>query len=159
VEEALDKLTLVMSNLLKTRNEIGSAKNKIGKDSIKKLGNQVDNVNLYITKVEAATEEDELYMERKIQEYDQAIQMLHVQIDELKQKLKHVDSNMRAFQESKNEEMKKLKQSEFCLLSKCNIFKGRFNQLQQEFDAFKLKSADEKEKSKELEVWLFNEVN
>ncbi len=159
IEEILPKLNDAMSLLLKTMDDIGSAKNRISKDSIKRLSTQVDQVKLIIAKLEISIEEDKVQIESTIQKYDNSIKSYQAQTEELSRKLKLSHEDLQQCHEKMAEEIKKAKQSEFENLSKHNALKGRYSQLHNEFEDFKAKTTDEKAKCEETEAWLIKEVN
>lgn len=158
-EELLPKLNNAMSFLLKTMDEIGSAKIRISKDSIKRLSNHVDQVKTMIAKVEVSIEEDKVQIESIVQKYDNSIKSYQIQNEELSRKLKLSHEDLQKNYEKKSEEVKKAKQSEFEILSKYNSLKGRYTQLHSQLEEFKTKAAEEKTKSQETEAWLIGEVN
>ncbi len=159
VEETLEKLSVAMSKLLTTMDEIGSAKRRISKDSIKKMSNEVDLVKVNVATVEAAFEEDKVKLLSSFKSFTSSIQSNQTQMNSLKEKLKQANDSIKVCEDSKSVVVKEFKQTELDLLSKCNILKGKFMELQQEFDAFKAKSDREKTESNELEAWLLEEIN
>jgi hypothetical protein len=158
VDQALLNLNVAMNHLSNTMGDIGSAKNRISKDSIKKLGNEVEQVKINITKVEASVEENKVLVERARQGDEDSIKSYQAKNDQLEEKMKAVNEELHKCQGVTNDETNQTKQLELDLISKNNALKGRYSLLHEEFNVFKIKANIDKKEADEMETWLMDEI-
>ena len=158
LEGALHKLSLAMANLLKKTDDIGSAKDKISRELINQMIKEVGAVRLSVAKVEVSFEEDKVQILETIQALHDNINKSNAQTDSVREKLKEANDEIARCEESKNDAIKKFKLKELELLSNWNSQKGRLVQLQEDFNRFKSKAAEEKARGQDQEKILVEEV-
>jgi predicted nucleic acid-binding Zn-ribbon protein len=127
------------STLQSSVEPISKAKQKIGKDMLDRVVNNVDELAAVVRKIEVAAEEDKLQIENAFSIYDSAVTSYEKQIESLQENIKMSKEELATCTQQRLESAKKAKQAEIDLQAKLNSLKVQLAKVQQEYHQYREK--------------------
>mmetsp|Transcript_3823 Transcript_3823/g.7325 ORF Transcript_3823/g.7325 Transcript_3823/m.7325 type:complete len:1408 (-) Transcript_3823:70-4293(-) len=128
LKNLVDKCSTLQSSV----EPITKAKQKIGKDMLKRVVANVDELATVVRKIEVAVEEDKLQIENAFSIYESAVTSYEKQIKSLQQSIKVSKDELATCTQQRLESAKKAKQAEMDLNAKLNNLKVQLANVQDE---------------------------
>jgi len=162
IEEQTISLALVVTKLMACAREMKESlqqKCEIEQSSVDALINDFDKLKVITIKLEVKVKED-------LEKQENALQMLQIAVDTYedrieKSSMKHekIKSGLQQSILKQGQQVKQQQQVELDLLSKYTGLKGRYAQLQQDYEKCKAQAEEQEQKHFEVESWFLKEFS